>query len=80
MGHEAVSCISKSPTPNEKGEKEKNEESAVMAVDQEPDFEATAETKHDEIDGGHMACCMTVEIENNVPQVAELPPESTVES
>ena len=39
----------------------------------------TAETKLDEIDGGHMTCCMTVEVGNNGPPVGELPPETTVE-
>ena len=50
-GHEAVSCSSlKVSTPKENGDKEKKDESAVMAVNQEPDPEVTAETK---LDGGH---------------------------
>ena len=50
-----------------------------MAVDQEPDPIVTTKTKLDEIDGGRTTCFMTVEIENNVPPVGELPPETTVE-
>ena len=51
-GHEAVSCSSKVPTPKENGDKEKKDESAVMAVSPEPDSEVAAETKLDEINGG----------------------------
>ena len=50
-GHEAVSCPSKAPTPKENTDKEKKDESAVTAVNQEPDPEVTAEAKLDEIDG-----------------------------
>ena len=53
--------------------------SAVMAVNQEPDFEVTAENKVGEIDGGGMTCFMSVEIERDVPRVRELPPETTIE-
>ena len=51
-GHEAVSCSSKVPTPKEYGDKEKKDESAILAVSQESDSEITAETKLDENDGG----------------------------
>ena len=51
-GHEAVSCSSKVPNPKENGDKEKKDESAVMAVNKEPGSEVTAETKLDELDGG----------------------------
>ena len=44
-GHEAVSCPSEVPTPEENGDKDKKDESAIiMAVNQEPDFKVTAET------------------------------------
>ena len=79
-GHEAVSCLSKVPTPKKNGEKKKKDGSAVMAVDQEPDSEETAQTKVDEIYGGDKTCFMTVEIEKNVPPVGELPPETTFET
>ena len=49
-GHEAVSCSSKVPTPKENGDNEKKDESAVMAVSQEPDPDVTSGTK---LDGGH---------------------------
>ena len=49
-GHEAVSCSYKVPTPKDNGDKEKKDESAVMAVSQEPDPDVTSETK---LDGGH---------------------------
>ena len=49
-GHDAVSCSSEVPTPKQNGDKEKKDESAVMAVSQEPDSEVTAETK---LDGKH---------------------------
>ena len=45
-----------------------------MTVDQKPDFEVTAKTEHDGIDGGHTTCFMAVEIEKNVPSVDEVPP------
>ena len=50
-----------------------------MAADQEPDSEITAETKLDRNDWGHTICFMAAEIENNVPQAGNLPPETTVE-
>ena len=51
--NEAVSCPSKVLTPKESGEKEKKDEAAVKAVDQEPDSKVTAETTlHKKIDGG----------------------------
>ena len=48
--HAAVSCSPKVPTPKDNEDKEKKDESAVMAVSQEPDPEVTSETK---LDGGH---------------------------
>ena len=78
-GHEAVFCQFKIPIPDENGEKEEKDESAVLAVDREPDSKVTAETKLDEIDGGQTACFMTVEIEKTVHTLGELPPETTVE-
>ena len=59
-GHEAVSCSSKVPTPNETGDKKKKDEAAVMVVNQ--DSEVTAETKIDENDGGGTTCFIGVEI------------------
>ena len=50
-----------------------------MAGSQESDSEVTAETKLDEIHGGHTTCFMSVEIEKDVPSVGKLPPEATVE-
>ena len=76
-GHEAVSCPSKVPTPNENGGKKKNDESVVMAVNQ--DSEVTAEPKIDENDGEGTTCFIGVEIEKDFPPVGELPPEPTVE-
>ena len=78
-GHEAVSCLCKVSTPKENGEKETKDESAVTAVDQELNSEVTAESKLEKIDGGYMTCFMTVEYENNVFSVGELPPETTLE-
>ena len=78
-GHEAVSCPSKVPTPKENGDKKKKDESAVMAVNQEPDSEVTADTKIGENDGGGTTCFIGVEIEKDIPPVEELPPETTVE-
>ena len=78
-GDEAVFCPSKVPTPKENGDKEKKDESAVMAVNQEPDFEVTAETKLDKTDGGGTTSFTSAEIEKHVPPVGELPPETTVE-
>ena len=61
--------------------REKKNESAVMAVNQEPDSEVTAETKLDKIDGGGgMTCFMSVEIEKDIPPVGELPPETMAET
>ena len=77
-GHESVSCLSNVPTPKENGDKEKKNESAVMAISQEPDSKVTAETKLDKIDG-HTTIFMSVEIEKDVPPVGDLPPESAVE-
>ena len=77
--HEAFSCPFKGRNSKDNEEKEKKDESAVMAVDQEPDPKVTTKTKLDEIDGGRTTCFMTVEIENSVPPVGELPPETTVE-
>ena len=57
-GHETVSCPSKVPTPKESGKKKKDD-SAVMAVDQKPDSEVTADAKLDEVGGGHTTCFMT---------------------
>ena len=51
-GHEAYSCPSKVPAPKDDGDKKKKGESAVMAVNQVPDYEVTAETKIDENDVG----------------------------
>ena len=52
-GHEAAFCSSKVPTLTEKCKKEKRDESAVMAMNQQPDSGVTAETKLDHIiDGG----------------------------
>ena len=76
-GHEAVSCPSKVPTPKENGDKEKKDESAVMAVNK--DSEVTVETKIDEKDGGGMTCFIGVENEKDVSPVGELPPKTTVE-
>ena len=50
-----------------------------MAVDQEPDFKVTAETKIDEIDWEDTTCFMTAESENDVYPVDELPVETHVE-
>ena len=50
-----------------------------MAVNQEPDSQVTANAKIDENDGGGTACFIGVEIENDIPPVEELPPETTVE-
>ena len=78
-GHEAVSCLSRVPTSKENGDKEKKDESAVMAVSQESDSEETAETKLDEIDGEDTTYFMSVEIKKGVPSIGKLPPETTVE-
>ena len=78
-GHEAVSCPSKVPTPKENGDKEKKDESVVMAVSQETDSEVKAETKLDEVDQGYTTCFMSIEIEKDVPSVGKLPPETAVE-
>ena len=75
-GYEAASCPSKVSTPNENGDKKKDE-SAVMAVNQ--DSEVIVETKIDEKDGGGTTCFIGVEIGKDVPPVGELPPETTVE-
>ena len=61
------------------GDKEKKDESAIMAEGQEPDTEVTAETKFDEIDGVDTTCFIGIEIGKDVPPVEELPPETTVE-
>ena len=80
LGHEAVSCPSNVPTPKENGDKKKKDESAVMAVNRESDFEVTAGTKIDENDGGGTTCFIGVEIEKDIPPTGELPPETnTVE-
>ena len=50
-----------------------------MVVNPGPDSEVTAETKVDEIDGGGTTCFMSVEIENRVPPIGELPPKTTAE-
>ena len=79
-GHEVASCPSKIPTPTENGDKKKKGESAVMAVNQVPDSEVTAETKIDKNDGGGgTTCFIRFEIEKAVPPVGELLPETTVE-
>ena len=77
--HEAVPCSSKVPIPKENGDKEKKDESGVMAVSQESDSEVTAETELDEVVGGDTPCFMSVGIEKDVPSVGKLPPETTVE-
>ena len=59
--------------------RKKKDESATIAVSQEPDSEVTAETKLDETDGGGTTCFISVEIEKDVPPVEKLPPETTVE-
>ena len=78
-GHDAISYPSKVQTPKENGDKEKKDESAVVAVNQEPDSEVTSETKLGEIDGGGTTCFMSVDIEKDIPPVGELPPETSVE-
>ena len=77
--HEAVSCPSKVPTSKENEDKEKKDESAVMAVYHEPDSEVTAGTKLDKIDERITTCFMSVDIEKDVPPVGKLPSETTVE-
>ena len=64
------------PAPKEKHKQEKKDESPVMAIDQEQDSEVTTEIRIDEIDGGGTTCFMTVEIEKDVSQAEELPPET----
>ena len=76
-GHEAISCPSKVPTPKENGDKEKKDESAVMAVNK--DSEVTVETKVDEKDVEGMTYSIGVENEKDVPPVGELPPKTTLE-
>ena len=78
-GYEAVYCPSKVSTPKENGDKKKKDESAVMAVKQEPNSEVTAETKVDEIDGGGTTCFMSAETEKDFPRVGELTLGTTVE-
>lgn len=45
----------------------------------EADFDINETTKKGEIDGDNKTSFITVEVERNVPQVGEIPPERMIE-